>query len=93
MTRQAEEAESGTAKGRGRLLSNTQVRRERDGRTMVEGRFREVLRESLTGTLTPENRGRRARLNFLSKCTCCTARAGSPSITRAKSKRKISESF
>lgn len=60
------------------------------GRSVV-GRFRQVLRESLTGTLTPENRGRRARLNFLSKCTCCTA--GSPSITRAKSKRKISESF
>lgn len=71
------------AKGRGRLLSSW-----RDGGV---GRIRQVLRESLTGTLTPENRGRRARLNFLSKCTCCTA--GSPSITRAKSKRKISESF
>jgi hypothetical protein len=80
----------------GRLLSNA-GRGASDGGggggdgDRVVGRFREVLRESLTGTLTPENRGRRARLNFLSKCTCCTA--GSPSITRAKSKRKISESF
>lgn len=84
-----------SAKGRrGRLRFLAEARAgEAGGRAsvVVVGRFRQVLRESLTGTLTLENRGRRARLNFLSKCTCCTA--GSPSITRAKSKRKISESF
>lgn len=38
-----------------RLLSNRGA-----AAAMVVGRFREVLRWSLTGTLTPENRGRRA---------------------------------
>lgn len=74
------------AKGRGCFLAGGD--RGRDGGRALSP---SSSGESLTGTLTPENRGRRARLNFLSKCTCCTA--GSPSITRAKSKRKISESF